>query len=370
MKTIYPLAAAALCLMTASCSKNDKHSASDEAQSVDVAYPIVDSVVIHKSYPATLTANRQVDLVARVDGYLTSKSYESGSYVKAGTVLFTIEDRSYRDAVSQAQASLATAQANRDYAAKRYTAMKEALKGDAVSEMEVAQAKSNLAEYEAAIKTAEASLQSAQTQLSYCTVRAPFDGQISTNNYSVGSYVAGSGAPVTLATIFEDNTMTANFSIDDSEALGELRENFRTHALNYDSIPLTFSEALPHSYTASLSYLSPDIDTSTGTMLVQAGIDNPYRELRTGMYLTVNLPVASAPKAILIKDSSIGSDQLGSYVYVVNDSNKVVYTPVKTGELVADTLRIITDGLQPTDRYVTKALLKVRDGMEVNPVVK
>ena len=75
-------------------------------------------------------------------------------------------------------------------------------------------------------------------------------------------------------------------------------------------------------------------------------------------------------QAILIKDAAISTDQLGKYVYVVNDSNKVVYTPIKVGELYQDTLRIVSEGLSPADRYVTKAMLKVRDGMEVKPVVQ
>jgi multidrug efflux pump subunit AcrA (membrane-fusion protein) len=77
-----------------------------------------------------------------------------------------------------------------------------------------------------------------------------------------------------------------------------------------------------------------------------------------------------APKAIVIRDASISTDQLGRYVYLVNDSNQVVYTPIEVGPLYRDTLRIVTKGLSPTDRYVTTALLKVRDGMPVVPVLK
>ena len=93
-------------------------------------------------------------------------------------------------------------------------------------------------------------------------------------------------------------------------------------------------------------------------------IDN---ELKDGMYVTVSLPYGVNPKAVLVKDASIGTDQLGKYVYVVNDSNKVVYTPIKVGEVYQDSLRIVNEGLGPKDRYVTKALLKARDGMSVKP---
>ena len=85
------------------------------------------------------------------------------------------------------------------------------------------------------------------------------------------------------------------------------------------------------------------------------------------MYATVSLPYGFEPNAILIKDASIGTDQLGKYIYTVNDSNKVVYTPIEVGETVNDTLRIVTKGITADTKYVTKALLKVRDGQTVDP---
>ena len=88
------------------------------------------------------------------------------------------------------------------------------------------------------------------------------------------------------------------------------------------------------------------------------------------MYVTVELPVTDEPHAVLISDAAIGSDQLGSYIYLLNDSDRVVYTTIETGQLVDDSLRIVTKGINPDDRYVTKALLKVRDGMKVEPVSK
>ena len=85
------------------------------------------------------------------------------------------------------------------------------------------------------------------------------------------------------------------------------------------------------------------------------------------MYCTVNLPYGSEPEAILVKDASIGTDQLGKYMYVVNDSNKVVYTHIEVGDIYQDSMRLVTKGLKPNARYVTAALLKVRNGMKINP---
>lgn len=351
-----------------SCHKSES-KASAEAPEIDVAVVKTDSVVLHNTYPGTLVATREVDLVARVNGYLLTQNYNPGDFVKEGTVLFTIEDRNYRDAVAQAEASLSTAKATYNYSSSRYEAMKRALESDAVSKMEVEQAKSATEEAAASIKTAEAALQTARTQLSYCTVRAPFDGHVTLAAHDVGSFVGGEGSPVALAKIYHDKTMYVDFSIEDADALANIKARVAENPALFDSIKVVFSEPLKHEYTAKLDYMAPRIDTSTGTMKLQGRIDNPYNELRSGMYATVYLPSGTDARALLVNGAAIATDQLGDYIYVVNDSNKVVYTPVKTGETVADTLRIVTSGVKVGDRYVTKALLKVREGMTVRPKI-
>ena len=251
------------------------------------------------------------------------------------------------------------------YAESRYKALSEALKSDAVSRMEVEQGHSILEQCKANLKAAKAALETAQTQLSYCTVRAPFDGHVSSAIYDVGSYLGGEGEPVPLADIYADATMIAIFSIDDADALADLQHNIKSNAVDYKHIPISFNDTLGHTYTASLDYLAPRVDTSTGTIQIQALIDNKYGELRSGMYASIDLPTGALPDAVLVKEASLSTDQLGKYLYVVNDSNKVVYTPVKIGASVRDSLRIINQGISPSERYVTKAMLKVRDGITV-----
>lgn len=351
-----------------SCSHHKAASEEEEAK-IDVAVPVVESVIVRQTYPGTIKALREVGLVARVNGTLRSCNYRYGDFVKKGDILFTIEDDNYRDAVARAQSALNTAIANQEYAAQHYAAVSEAYKSDAVSKMEVEQAKSNLEECNAQIKSARAELQTAQTQLSYCTVRAPFDGHVSAASHDVGSYLAGEGAPVTLATIYEDNIMVTYISIDDAGTMAKIKKFLQQGNVNLDSIPVSFTDQLQHKYTAKLDYMSPNVNTSTGTVELQGLISNEYGELKSGMFATVDLPLETDSAAILIHNSSIGTDQLGKYVYVVNDSDVVVYTPVKLGSLYADTMRIVTDGLDGKSRYVTKALLKVRDGEKVTPVM-
>lgn len=357
-----------LACIVGACKKKDKTAGEDDVPVIDVAQVTIDTVTVHKSYPAYLAAVQEVDLVARVDGYLTSAPYKPGDFVKAGTVLYTIESSQYADQVRQAAGSLKDAESEYAYAAQHYAAMQKALESDAVSRMEVLQAKSAMETAQAAIQTAKAQLQSAQTTLSYCTVRAPFNGHVTLSDYSNGAYLSGSGAPVKLGTIYDDAKIKVNFTIDESE-FAQMKANANDTTLQGDMtrMPLTFDTPLPHQYAANLRYVAPAMDKSTGTMQLQAIVDNPYGELHSGMYCKINLPQEFIQNAMLVRDASISTDQLGKYVYLVTDSNKVVYTPIEVGETVNDTLRVVTSGLKPGDRYVTKALLKVRDGMTVKP---
>ncbi len=356
-------------IISQSCSHQSGNISQAQVPTIDVSHPIVDSVMLYRSYPAFLSANLEVDIVARVNGYLIATGYKDGELVNKGQILFRIDDSQYRDAVKRAQAQLETARSTSIYTTNRYESMKEAMKSDAVSQIDVIQAESDMKESQASIKAAEAALQIALTNLSYCTIRAPFTGHISAASADVGTFLDGEASPVTLARLYDDNTMSAHFAIDDNSYMKMFTSQDSHKHIDYSRIPIKFNETLPHSYSGKLDYMSPNIDTSTGTLNLRVRIDNPHGELRSGMFATIELPYSYVPKAILVKDESIGSDQTGHYLYTVNDSGKVSYTPIKTSELYHDTLRIITEGLPPQSLYVTKALLKVRDGMIVKPII-
>ncbi len=349
------------------CSKKAPEQQAQQAPVIDVATVRLDSVTLSKTYPGVVKALNSTDIVARVNGNIVSQNYESGARVRKGQVLFTIESSNYRDAVVQAEAALENAKGTLAYATKNYEAMKKAFQSDAVAHIQVLQTESALEEAKASVKNCEAALSTARTKLGYCTVRAPFDGVMTASVYSVGTYIGGEGAPVKLASIYDNNDLYAEFAIDDAAFLRSLTSSGNRNLINYDSVPVAFSESLPHPYAGKLTYISPDVNTGTGTLTLRVNLDNRYNELRNGMYCTVNLPVRVEPHAVVVNDASIATSQTDKYLYVVNDSNMVVYTPVTVGELANDTTRIILSGVAPGDRYVTKALMKVRSGMKVTP---
>lgn len=191
---------------------------------ISVASPVVKDITLTKEYPGYLSSEKTVDLVARVNGTLQTIAYAPGSRVRKGQVLFVIEPTIYQDNVEQAEAELNTARANLEYAQNNYARMLEAVKSDAVSQIQVLQSKSNVATSQAAVSNAEAALNTARTNLGYCTVRAPFDGTVSRNQVDVGSYVGGSLQPVTLATIYKDDLLYTYFNITDNQWLAMLMQ--------------------------------------------------------------------------------------------------------------------------------------------------
>ena len=352
-------------LLATGCGGRKETAQTMPVPEISVARPTVQNMTRTKEYPGYLTSEKTVDLVGRVSGTLQTIAYAPGSRVRQGQVLFVIEPTVYQDNVRQAEAELNTARANLEYAQNNYTRMQEAMKSDAVSRIQVLQAQSNVATSQAAVSNAEAALNTARTNLSYCTVRAPFDGTVSRNLVDAGGYVGGSVQPVTLATIYKDDHLYTYFKVADNQWLSMLMQQG-------DSIPRQVSVSLGKdellTYPAQLDYLSPNVDLNTGTLNIRARLDNPKGLLKSGLYVSITLPYGEQQQAILLPDASIGTDQLGKYIYVVNDSNIVRYRHIETGQLIGDSLRQIRAGITPRERYVTKALMKVRDGLIPKPM--
>lgn len=362
---LIPLAAA-----VAACGSEKTEEKPRGPEPVSVAVVITDSVVLHKTYPGWVDALVKTPVMARVNGLITSIDFQPGAMVQKGQLLYTIESTKYRDAVEQAASQLASAQSQYEYAKSHYAALQQAAKADAVSQMEVLQGKSAVEQAQASIRNCQAALQIAKTNLSYCSIRAPHKGNIEVSTPALSEYVNGEAQPVQLTMIYDNSVLNAKFNIEDSQYLEMLSGHKTLYGVDLRHVPINFEGIPKGSFFGDLSYQAPAIDKETGTLLLQCMLKNPDGVLKAGMYASIDLPYANEPEAMLVRDDALGADQLGKYLYVVNDSNRVVYTPVKVGELVRDSMRVVTSGLKPGQKYVTKALLKVRNGMEVKPVLK
>ena len=355
-------------LTVAACHKKSEPAAGGMALPIEVATPIVRDITLTREYPGHLEAEATISIMGRVNGSIIKRNFTEGSRVKKGDLLYLIEPTLYENAVAQAQASLQTAIAQQEYAQSNYERMLAASSSNAVSKIELLQAKSNVESSDAAVSNAKAALKTAQTKLGYCYITAPADGSIGLTRQPVGAYIAGEMSPVELCRLYKDNTMYAFFNIPDIQwfrkALGT------GSGIDQSLITFTLGEGNIIRRNATIDYLAPDVNTGTGTLQIRAELPNSDGVLKSGSYISITMPYDKLQDALLIKDASIGTDQTGKYIYVVNGQNEVEYRRIETGGIIDDTLRLVTGGLEPGERYVTKALLKVRNGMSIQPIME
>lgn len=358
------------CFSVMSCHKEKKDGYADMERPVSVAEAFSDSVVLYSTYPGYLSANYYAQVVGLVNGRLETMNYSSGQYVNKGQVLFTIDPTLYIDALHRAEATLKSNESGLEYAKSHYDAVLKALEDNAVSKMEVLQAESDYNQAVASVNDSKAALHTAQVNYGYCTVTAPISGYITNNKLSIGNYITGADSPVVLAEIYDHTYLYVNFEVEDARYEKMTAGQKKIDDILYKNVPLKFQAPLKHEYYCDLTYIAPAVDRSTGTLPLQGKIINIDNELKEGMYVTISLPYGENPNAVLVKDASIATDQIGKYMYVVNDSNTVVKRRIDVGEIYRDSLRVINSGIKPGDKYITKALLTVRAGEKVKPILE
>lgn len=371
MKTLIYLVVVFSLLMGGCKKKAQEHNPMAHTPEVLVNNPIHQDVVYAYEYPAYLEAIQTVNLVARVSGFLEKIQYAPGEFVKAGTLLFVIEPQPYLDQLEAARSQMKSAEANLSYAKAQYEKMKEAMPGRAISEIDFIQAESAYHSAMANLQNAKAQLNLAQTNLSYCYIRAPFDGHVSRNMVDAGNFVGGSVQPVTLATIYRDKVIYAYFNMAYAEFQNLPVLNSKP-AANDTTMTISISDATEpqRKWQGKLDYKSPNVDLQTGTVAVRAIVDNPQGELLSGMYVKISVPYKQVNNALLIPEISIGTNQAGRYVYLVDKNEQVVLQPIKVGVLEPNGLREIISGATSDDRYVVEALMSVRPGMKVKPITQ
>lgn len=361
------LAVALLSTITA-CHKKNQPATGGTALPIEVATPIVREITLTREYPGYLKADATIPIMGRVNGNIIKRNFTEGSRVKKGEQLFVIEPTLYENAVAQAQASLQTAIAEQEYAKSNYERMQAAISSNAVSEIELLQAKSRVESCNAAVSNAKAALKTAQTKLGYCYIVAPADGSVGLAKQPTGAYIAGEMSPVELCNLYKDDLMYAFFDIPDIQWF---RKALATNGgIDQSNITFTLGEGNIIKRNATIDYLAPNVNTGTGTLQIRAELPNSDGLLKSGSYISIIMPYDKVKDALLIKDASIGTDQTGKFIYIVNRQNEAEYRRIETGSIIDDTLRLVTGGLEPGERYVTKALLKVRNGMPVVPIME
>ncbi|MGL3212579.1 efflux RND transporter periplasmic adaptor subunit [Bradyrhizobium sp. BR 1433] len=339
---------------------------------VEVAPPVQRAITRYLDATGNTAPIQTVDLVARVQGFLQAINYQDGSFVKAGTTLFTIEPETYKLKLEQAQAAEVGAQATLKQAELDFKRQTDLVQRQAVSQATLDTSTSTRDNAQASLQQAQVNTRIAAVNYGYTNVAAPFDGIVSNHLVSVGELV-GAASPTQLATIVQLDPIYVNFNVNEQD-VQRVRDEARRRGLTVNElrqlpveVGLQTETGFPHK--GKLDYISPTLNQSTGTLAVRGVFPNPDRTLLPGFYVRVRVPFDKQDKALLVPDVAIGSDQAGRYVLVVNAENVVEQRKVTTGPL-DEGLRVIESGLKPDDRIVTAGLLRAIPGQKVDPQVQ
>jgi multidrug efflux system membrane fusion protein len=352
-------------LVLNSCGKDNRFQAAP-APVVTAESPQVRDVTLFETFPGRVEASDSVYIVARVSGFLEKVHFIPGAIVKAGDLLFTIEQTAYIAALNTAKADHARAVASLNLARAALSRRRQAFQSQAVSELDILSSEAEVQAAEAAVKAASAGVERAELNLSYTKIVAPMDGLISRNEVSVGNLV-GPGATTQLSRLVSVDKAHVFFNIDERRLVPRLR-SLANNATStpIDKLPpvnLELVDGKIYDVEGKIDFIDNVVDPQTGTMQIRAVFENSDGLLFSGMFARVKIPT-TAPQALLIPEVAIQRDLVGPFVFTLNSENQVLSTYLELGALV-DGSRIVNAGLKPTDKVVVSGIQRIRPGIQV-----
>jgi len=328
------------------------------------------TVPVSASFVAQVESSHQVEIMARVNGFLDKILYREGDVVKQGQTLFLMDKKPFvaqveaaRGALENRKAQLWTAQANLDRI-QPLTAL------DAASKSDLDNAIGAVKSAEAAVHSAQARLDEAELNLSYTVIKSPVSGVTGQALVREGTYLtAGPGGH--LSYVAQIDPIWVNFSVSQNQ-LVEVRQQEADgllvpppkHEFNIE-LKLSGGEKYPHS--GKLSFVDPSFNTDTGTFLVRAELPNPNSKLHPGMFVEATVTGAKRPNALVVPQRAVQQSSNGHMVFVVSGQGTAEVRPVVVGDWIGQDW-LIEKGLKPGDQVVTDGFQRLAPGAPIKIV--
>jgi membrane fusion protein, multidrug efflux system len=325
---------------------------------------------IVREWIGSLDGSANVDVRARVQGYVQEEAFKEGTRVKAGDLLLRIDPRPLEAALAQAKAELAQAVASQQKAELDQQRQAQLFSKKINSQQDYDNAvQANLAA-KATVEAGRAAVRQADLNLSFATITSPIDGIVGRTDFTVGDFVAagGTGAPVTTVSTVDPIKLVFSVSEKDYLEAGERIAALLAKPLDQRPATAELIRADGKVHPQKGRFLAADraVDAKTGTIRISMLFPNPGNLLRPGQYARVRLQVAERTGVVLIPQRAVQEVQGKNFVWVVDDANKVSQRGVTVGpRLGSDWL--IEEGLKPGERIVVEGLQKVRQGAPVQP---
>lgn len=329
--------------------------------SVTVEEVKAEAVIRQYDAPARVLAKYRVDVLARINGYLTKSYFKEGDYVKAGQVLFEIEPQEYEYAASKAKANLDNARSQADYYKKQLIRYEELVNQDYIARSDYDNILAQSNAYNAQVESALSTYRDAQRNLGYTKVKAPVDGRIGIISVTVGNFVNNlSGA---LTTINSSDPMYIAFPLDSKDFVELTRVD---KSANIDRVvEYTFSSGYKYEFKGVQDFHDNKIDESTGTITLRATFPNPKDQLIQGDYGKITIYSRLKDNVPVVTQSATMENQEGRFVYILDNKDLPRMKYIKTGGQTSDGKWIISEGVKPGDRVVTTGIQSVIPGRPV-----
>jgi multidrug efflux system membrane fusion protein len=336
---------------------------------VSVAPVIEKRVKDWDEFTGRLQAVETVEIRPRVSGYIDKVAFTEGSLVKRGALLFVIDPRPYQAEYDHAAADVKRFKTALDLGSIELARVQRLKDSGAVSQEELDERKSTVAQAEANVAGAEAALEAALLNLNFTRVTSPVDGRVSRAEVTRGNLVTGgSNGGTLLSSVVSMNPIYLYFDADEQSYLRYTqmaRAGESTQAAGSPvQVGLANEEGFPHS--GAVDFIDNQLNPQTGTIRARAVLQNNNGQFTPGLFARVQLLASGEYPAILIEDRAVNTDQSQKYVLLLGADNKIEYRKVKLGRVI-DGLRVVREGLKAGDVIVVNGAQRVHPGVTVTP---
>jgi RND family efflux transporter MFP subunit len=361
----------ALCVATAmalsgvSCAK--KVVAAAPAPTVQVFEITPTNAFMATEIIGQLDSPQNVEVRARVEAFVDSVDFTEGTFVKEGALLFKLDKKPFQERLAAANGSLAEAKAALNKYDKDVARLKPLAAKRAVPQQDLDNAEASVEVGKASVLSAQARVESALLDLSYCELKAPINGLIGAKLVSIGELV-GKGQPTLLATMSMLDPIWFYCAVSEVQYLKAENEVRRT-GKQISELPVTLilADGSVHPEQGKFVFIDRAVDSKTATLRVRAEFKNGQKLLRPGMFGRIKVDLGTRGDSILVPERALAELQGKSFVWVIGEGNKASQRPVKVGEVIGGDV-LVVEGLKAGERIVLEGLQKVREGMVVEVV--
>ena len=320
-----------------------------------------DTPIVYE-YSGFVEAQNEVQMKARVTGMITEKYVNGGDKVEKGQLMFVIDPRTYQATSWNYQAQVASAQADLSRVRRDADRYQKLYEQGAISKQTLDNTMAELEQSEAKVEAQKALLSSAQVDLGETNVVAPFSGKVSANDLAVGTFVTA-GTTV-LATISNSDPVRVKFSLAEAEYLKLMAAKAEDGSAPLENLTIVLADGSTYPLKGKLTQVDRSISEGTGTLTLKAEFDNPNKVLLPGMFAHLQASVGTKKDALLVPQRAVTEIMYKTFVYVVNNENKVEMKEVKLGARVGR-LWVVESGLDGSENIIVEGTQKVKKGSAV-----